>query len=263
MLKSKFTLFNKIFLIHIVILVFFLTNAQGSELSSRFLNVVVDDALYSPFNLLADKFIKKSNTILNVKYVNNSFYKNLSYDEKINVFITQKSNKNFIEKFFNVKASNFIGIATYCLCVNQDSDLKNANILSLSDLEKNNFVQNIGVGGTNSAFFLSKKPKLSKKIEEYSDALLAIQDLYLKKYDVGFFLYPMCNSKKGMIPIYIIDAVDMKNKNDFIVDYRIFVVNSLNESAQNFISFFSNISEINDLLKDYGIMGKSRQFSQN
>jgi len=36
----------------------------------------------------------------------------------------------------------------------------------------------------------------------------------------------------------------------------------MNENIENFLSFFGNSEKIYDLLKDYGIIGKSRQFSQ-
>ena len=263
MLKNLFIYYKRIFFLQIILIISIIDSAYGAGASSKFINIVVDDSLYYPFNLLVNKFIQNSDVIVNIKYVNNSFYKNLSYDEKINIFITQKNNKNIIEKFFNIKASNFIGMTTYCLCANKDHDLKNFNILSLNDLEKSNVVRSIGVGSINSAFFLNRKFQSNKGVSEYDDGLLAIQDLYLKKYDVGLFLYPMCSLKKNMMPIYIINSIDVKNNNHFMRDYRIFIVNNINTDVQNFFSLFENLSEINELMKDYGIVGKNRQFSQN
>ena len=263
MLRSLLNWCKKLFFIHIVYIILNVNDVLSAGISSKFINVVVDDSLYYPFNALASEFVQKNDIILNIKYVNNDFYKKLSYDEKMNIFITQKNNKSAIEKHFNIKASNFIGVTTYCLCINQDFDLQNTNILSLNDLEKNNVFNNIAVGSKNSTFFLNIKLRFNKVMSEYDDSLIIMQDLYSKKYDVGLFLYPMCSSQKKMTPIYIIDSLDLKNKSEFIVDYRIYAVNQANETIQKFLSFVSNSAEINDLLKNYGIIGKSRQFSQN
>jgi hypothetical protein len=249
--------------IALIILIIYNKNFSYADSSSKFINLVVDDSLYYPINLLVNQFSQKKEVIFNIKYVNNSFYKNLSYDDKVNIFITQKNNKNVIEKFFNIKESNFIGVTTYCICVNRDSELGELQIKSLEDLEKNNLVKKIGLGGSKSSFFLNRKFHYTRNTVEYFDSLSAMKDLYLKKYDIGVFIYPMCVKQKKFLPIYIIDSLDTKNKNQFMVDYRIFIVNHISNQVESFFAFLNNTSEINDLLKDYGIIGKSRQFSQN
>lgn len=268
MLKIRFVYEVFIFLRKVVfVFVMFLlfsNDVQSAGISSKFVNIVVDDGLYYPLNLLMNKFAKDKNLILNIKYVNKDFYKTLSYDEKISVFVTQKSNRTAIEKYFNIKFSNFFGMVLYAVCINKNSDVQYKNIKSLSDLEASDSFQNVGIGSNNSTFFLDRKIKLKpgKNVTEYSDALSAVQDLYSNMYDAGIFLYSMCDMNKGLVPVYIVDMEDGKNKNQSMIDYRVYVVNHMNENVQSFVSFFNNSSEIYDLLKDYGIIGKSRQFSQ-
>ncbi len=248
----------------IFFLLFFISyDSYSAGVSSKFINIVVDDSLYNPFNFLIND-IANGAIPLNIKYANNDFYKNLKKNDAVNIFITQKNNRKIIERYFNIKDSLFLGVTMHCVCVNAESELANQQILSIDDVINNNLFKNIIIGDEKSSFYLKKNSIFlnnpTKNTTKEKNAISAMLKLQQSIYDAGIVLYPMCNIKKNLTPLYIMDMGDSDEKS--ITDYRIYVVNHMNENIESFLSFFGNSEKIYDLLKDYGIIGKSRQFSQ-
>ena len=239
-----------------------IANIESINASGKYLNLIVEDDLQYPVSLLINKFISNSNLVINARYVNREYIKNLLYDDSINIIIAQNRNKEFLEKNFNIKSDVFFGNTGYSLCSHKDRKLFDYNHSSMTDLFKRNVFDSIAIGSQNSNFFVGELRNINKvSIFENSDE--AIQSIYFKKNDIGLFLHPMCVKEKNLKIVHFLADSDAiySNLSKLNVEYRIYVVNYLNSNVQSFLSFITNSQYIYDLLKNYGILDKARQFS--
>lgn len=250
----------KLVLIYLILIVSHSHPIYAAGISSKYINIIIDDDFYFPTNKLINEFVIRKDIIINSKYVNQSFYNNeLKVSDKLNIFITKKNNQPLIEKFFTIKNnSNSIGYSPYCLCfIDRD------NIENIDDLIKENKFINLILGGTDSSFYITSKnlfnPKNNKIASIYfKDSLGAIQSLLEKKLmgnqeiDIGIFPIQMCVNNKKLKSI-ILD-ININN------EYSIFVVNYLNQDIQSFLNFLKSKVAI-DILNSYGITTKEKQFA--
>jgi hypothetical protein len=236
--------------------------ALATTSSLKYINVIVDDSLYYPVTEFIDNFIKDSSLIINTRFVNDDFYRKLVYDNRVNIFITKNVNKQYIENSFTIKSNRSIGQTNYCICGARNFALKIKNSdLALKDLKGTNNNYRIALGNSQSSFTLENISNLYFT-EKFSSAMDALKSLYLNKNDLGLFLYPMCNTEQGLSVLHSMDIADeiMNNIKTMKVEYRIFVVNYLNNNVESFLSFIANSTKIDDILKKYGINRKMKQF---
>ena len=254
----------KILLYILLFFMFFIEieNIKALSATGKYLNLIIEDDLQYPLSLLINKFVSRSDLVINARYVSKDYIKNLSYDNGVNIIITQNRNKEFIEKNFNIKSDVFFGNTGYCLCSREDEKLLNYNFFSMTDFFKYNFFNKIATGNHNSNFFIGELQNINRmSLFENSDE--AIQSIYLKKNDLGLFLYPMCVKEKNLKIAHFLSDFDAMHGNltTRSVEYRIYVVNYFNSNVQFFLSFITNSQYIHDLLKNYGIVSKARQFN--
>ena len=133
-----------------------IASIQSINVSGKHLNLIVEDDLQYPVSLLINKFVSNSNLVINARYVNRDYIKNLSHDDSINIIITQNRNKEFLKENFNIKSDVFFGNSSYCLCSHKDRKLFGYNYSSMNNLFKKNVFENISIGSHNSNFFVGE-----------------------------------------------------------------------------------------------------------
>jgi hypothetical protein len=237
-------------------------DSRSAGVSAKYINLIVEDTLYYPVSLLINKFVLNNNLVVNARYVNAEYIRNLEFDESINIIITQSKNRDIIKKFFNIKSDIFLGNTSYCLCAHVDKKASYKNVASLNDILKQNNFDTLAIGDRNSNFFVGGDVDVNA-ISIFDNADDAIQSIYFKKNDIGLFLFPMCEKELGMKVLHSVTSSDaaLNNFDNMNIEYRIYVVNYLNNNVQSFLSFITNSRYIYDLLKNYGILDKTRQFS--